>query len=377
MVYTTNFICRAAKSDRHGLSPIELTISVNGSRVFMSLPIKHESGTFKKEYEKKGSMVRKYCDTYTVKVQGAVLSLMERGKVITAQNIKDALNGKGEAVYTVKMLFDDYLAWLRKRIDVSITFDNYQKYALIPEVFYNVCKGSTPVSELNVGIGEDYVLYVQKNYKNGTVKHKVSRLKSILKWGRDIKRIDVPDIFAGMVIKYDKPQGRKYLTEEELNRIEKKDFGIERLNKVKDIFLFQCYTGLAYKDMAGFRKEDVIEDESGRKFLAKERCKTGVGYTVLLLPKAMDILVKYDYRLPVLSNQKYNSFMHEIEVLCKIGINLTSHCGRHTCATYLLNHNVPLEIVSKVLGHSNTKITQSTYAMMLNKTVLDAMSKIA
>lgn len=376
MNYKINFVCRSSKAGKSGLAPVEMTICCKSKRVFLSLPTRYAPEGFKKEYTRRSSELRQMCNAFEFRCQKAALDLVQSGQEISASLLKDKVIGKVEKPYTVGDMFKEYLAYLRKKIDIDITFENYKKYALIPKLFNRVAGDDFPVSKLTRIHGESFVLEVQKAYRNGTVKGKISKMKCILKWGREYKGIEIPDIFAGLKVKINKPEGRKYLTEEELKSIEDKHFSVERLEKVKDLFLFQSYTGLAYKDMAGIRKEDIQVDADGRKFIAKERCKTDIRYTVLLLPKAIGILEKYDYRLPVLSNMKYNSYLKEIADVCGVGINLTSHCGRHTCATYLLNHGIPIEIVAKVLGHSSTRITQSTYAKMLDKTVLQEMSKM-
>lgn len=375
MMYSINFICRQTKAGKNGEAPVEMTISCQGTRVFMQLPMKVMPSVFKKEASKKNSPVKNLINLFEVKAQKAAMTLLASDTPLTAQSIKDLIINKPVKKYTIQDLCNDYLKWLRQKIDIDITFENYKKYYLIPKLIYKVINPDAPIDQLTVQTANEYILYIQQNFRNETVKHKIAKFKTILKWGRDNGRF-IPDIFSGIKVKINRPKERKYLTTEELSRIEEKDFGIDRLNKIKDMFIFQCYSGMAFKDMSNLCKTDIHTDDNGRQYITKERAKTGITYTVLLLPKAIEILEKYDYKLPCCSNVKMNAYLKEIADVCHIPINLHSHCGRHTAATMFLNAGLSIEVVAKILGHSSTRITQQTYAKMLDKTVINAMATL-
>ena len=165
-----------------------------------------------------------------------------------------------------------------------------------------------------------------------------------------------------------------YLTESEIMAIQEKRL-IGRLEKVRDLFLFQCFTGLSYSDMASLTKDDFHINENGQIYVKKPRRKTGVDYLVVLLSEAERIAEKYDFELPVLSNQRYNSYLKEIKDLCHIPKPLHTHIGRHTAATYLLNKGVPVETVAKILGHSDIRHTQH-YAKLLDDSVFREFKKL-
>lgn len=149
----------------------------------------------------------------------------------------------------------------------------------------------------------------------------------------------------------------------------------ERLEKVRDLFLFQCYTCLSYTDLAKFSSKK-IEKIEGRQYYTERRGKTKVRFTVPLLLPALEILEKYKKKLPIISNVKYNAYLKEVAAAAGIKKHLTTHWARHTGATLLLNAGVPMEIVSKVCGHSSVKMTEKIYAKMLPKTVVYEVSKI-
>lgn len=168
---------------------------------------------------------------------------------------------------------------------------------------------------------------------------------------------------------------RTALTEKELQEMTSKTFLAERLTLVRDIFLFSCYSGLAYADVKKLRRTDIIIGVDGEKWINSKRQKTDVTARIPLLQPALVILEQYQNHpactiegriLPVLSNQKMNAYLKEIADLCGIAKTLTYHIARHTFATTVtLSNGVPIETVSKMLGHRNLKTTQH-YAKILD-----------
>lgn len=176
------------------------------------------------------------------------------------------------------------------------------------------------------------------------------------------------DPYIGVKIDIGKSVWGRFLTVDEVEAIEKAEMPTESLKRVKDLFLFQCYTGLAYADLMRF---DMSKAVKGEKYylVTDDRKKTGEGYTVVLMEKAMYILKKYDYKLPKMTCEQYNMRLKIMADACGIEKPIASHFGRRTCGMLLLNYGFPIEIVSKVLGHSNIKTTQQAYAKILDRTV--------
>lgn len=165
-----------------------------------------------------------------------------------------------------------------------------------------------------------------------------------------------------------------FLIEEEIQLIKNMDCENEKLERVRDLFIFQCYTGLAYVDLMSFSMDWVYETD-GYKVFRDKRKKTGEGFFSILFPEAENILKKYNGKLPKISNQKYNDYLKLIQIRCGIKKKIVSQTGRHSAATLLLNKGVPITTVSRVLGHSNLKQTQH-YARLLAKTVVSDMAKL-
>ena len=171
-----------------------------------------------------------------------------------------------------------------------------------------------------------------------------------------------------------------YLTKEELDKIEKKIFHIERLEKVKDIFLFSCYTGYAPIDAQSLTGKNMICNNAGDFWIVTDRIKTGIRANVPVLPTVRRIISKYKGLqlglIPSMSNQKMNAYLKEVADLCGIDKNLTWYVARHTFATTVtLGNGVKLENVSAMMGHSNIKQTQH-YAKVLDSSVNDDMKRL-
>lgn len=171
-----------------------------------------------------------------------------------------------------------------------------------------------------------------------------------------------------------KPKDPVFLTEIEIDAIRATAPNYGYLERTRDLFLFQCFTGLAYVDLMNFHK-DSISTVDGYKVIKSNRIKTDENFITLFLPEAERIADKYSYELPKISNQKYNVYLKEVAKLANIKKTLVSHSARHTFATYLLNKDIPLETVARALGHATIKQTQH-YARLLGKKVIGDMKKL-
>lgn len=176
------------------------------------------------------------------------------------------------------------------------------------------------------------------------------------------------DPYIGVKISMGKSAWGRFLSVDEVLLVERVEMPTESLKRVRDLFLFQCYTGLAYADLMKF---DFSKAEKGKKYyiLTDDRKKTGEGFTVVLMDKAMEILKRYNYKLPKISCEQYNMRLKVVADACGIEKPIASHYGRRTCGMLLLNYGFPIEVVAKVLGHSNIKTTQAAYAKILDRTV--------
>ncbi len=172
-----------------------------------------------------------------------------------------------------------------------------------------------------------------------------------------------------------------FLSQEELNKLDKKVFEIERLQIIKDCFIFCCYTGLAFKEMSNLKKEHIVKGHDGMDWIKMKRQKTNKTISVPILPKAQRIIEKYssdDERVfPRISNARFNGYLKEIADVVRITKNLTHHMARRAFAsTVLLYNNVPMEIVSELLGHTKLATTQQSYGKIVQKKVGEEMRRL-
>jgi site-specific recombinase XerD len=188
-------------------------------------------------------------------------------------------------------------------------------------------------------------------YKNIKHLYRVIKICILNKW-----LIDNP--FKDFPCKYKNPI-RPYLTETEIQLIYNHVFPTDKLTRVRDLFMVQVYTGLSYADISNLTTENIEIGVNGKEWIIINRHKTGERSAIPLLPVALEIFKKYDYKLPYYSNQKFNEYLKDISKACGIIKKLTTHIGRHTFATTIcLSHGVPIETVSKLLGHSSLVTTQ-------------------
>lgn len=203
-----------------------------------------------------------------------------------------------------------------------------------------------------------------------------SYMKFLRVYVRDAMARDLvhSDPFVGLKVPKGESEPNRWLSEEEVKLIENAEL-TGRLRKARDLFVLQCYTGLAFSDLMDFNREKLHND-GGDAYIVGKRIKTNEDYVILLLPKAKSILEKYDYVLPQISNQKYNDYLKDIARKCKINKKVASHWGRRTAGMIMLNNGVRIEVVSRVLGHASIKTTESCYASIMHKTVVSEMKKM-
>lgn len=372
-MWNFSFICRPSKQDRNGLSPIELSIIIDGKRTYVALPMKVSAADFtKKMNSKRNNELLEYTSSVRTQLTKYCNEMMAQGIAITASSIKEYFVTGGTKTYTLSNLREEYLKYYGKKVEVgAATAKVYRKYELAFDKFINYIGKDIEVSAVNSVHIEGFQLELLKSMEQTTVSHILVKLKTFFIYAVNNGKLTI-NPFNQVSIDRSQKEVVK-LEKDEIEVIKRKPL-MGRLDKVRDLFLFQCLTGLAYCDMADLKQCD-IQCEGNMYFVRKARQKTKIMFFTVINNDAMAILRKYDYQLPVLSNQKYNSYLKEIGDLCNLSKSLHSHIARHTCATQLLNDGVPLEIVAKVLGHSNTRQT-AHYAKLLDNTVLDAFKKL-
>ncbi len=219
-----------------------------------------------------------------------------------------------------------------------------------------------------------YYLYCRREFGGSHyAKRQIQYITRVLRYAQGCGIIEkAPEMLIPIARQKAKPI--KYLTENELDMIETNEFLDSRLQKVADAFLFCSYTGFAYNELLHFKpSEHIKKDKDGTEWIILRRGKSDSLCRIPILAKARRILEKYHYRIPVISNQKMNEYIKDVATV--VGLDkpdeLTIHIGRKTAGTYLLNKGVDILTVSKILGHSSTRVTEQTYAELLTDTIKD------
>jgi site-specific recombinase XerD len=389
------FYVKRSKMTGNGTAPVYLRITVDGERIEISSkryvnPDKwNANGQKLNGTSEEVRSLNNYLKTIEHEVYEIHRYLMEKKLPLTAVNLKNALLKK-EEVTTCKMLvpiFKEHNRQVAALVGTEYakgTADRYETSLKHTQAFL---KWKYKVDDINIeGINHEFIMsydfYLRSERKcanNSTVKYMKNFKKIILMC------IDNGWLDKDPFIKY-KPKvkivARHYLTKEELETMAVKTYSSLRIEQVKDIFIFCCYTGLAYIDVKQLKRSEIIKGIDGQQWIFTTRQKTDTASRIPLLTQALEIIKKYenhpecadqDKVLPVLSNQKMNSYLKEIADVCGINKELTFHIARHTFATSVtLANGVSIESVSKMLGHKNMRTTQH-YAKILDSKVSEDM----
>lgn len=313
---------------------------------------------------------------------------MSRYETVTAEKLRNAFMGIVPENQTLIGLFTEHIEECRALIGISKTPATVQKYdrALrrVKEfIKFKYHLTDMPLRDVNhkfIVDLETYLRTVSGCNENTTAKF-IQTFKAIIIKAKNNGWI-IADPFANYRIRI-KRVDRGYLTEKEIATIAEKEFPTKRLEQVRDIFIFSCYTGLAYIDIKELKKEHIQTSFDGNQWIMTHRHKTGTPVNVPLLAIPQELIKKYEGQakdgllFPVLSNQKMNAYLKEIAVVCGIEKNITFHLASHTFATTVtLSHGVPIESVSKMLGHTNIQTTQ-IYARITNQKISKDMAALA
>ena len=376
---TITFVCRSAKvSKKDGLTPLELYIIIDGKRRFVSLNRKIDPKLFnaKKQIVRGDTQTNEYIEAVRMKCYALETEMLKRSLLLTVDTFVYAFkHGIRQNSISTYGLFDKFMDKQLEKKEVGlITQAIYVKYRCTIRYCKEAMQTDKMLSDLTTSDMEDIYKYMLRKMSNNSAICYMRKLKTILLYAIREGYISTNPI----TFKFHKDKVEKEpLTIEEVRRIRTKELGSRRIENIRDLFILQCYTGLAFRDMSSLSEKDIKIDKDGKEWIVKERIKTGVSAFIPILPVVKEILVKYNYHLPTLTNQKYNSYLKEIQEICGIKKTLHSHLARHTCGTLLLNAGVDMLTVSKVLGHSSTKTTEAVYAKLLPETIMRRVEEVS
>ena len=395
--FGVHFTIRADK-EKEGNAPVYACITVNKKRCYIALKQfvdinywDNTKGALKGTREE-FKQINKYLQDVRLTLGGIYQQLLLSGKRVTAQSVKDHFFGNIEEAQTLSSLFEYHNETASSTLKWSTLKHYYvtQRY-LMKFIQKKFRAADFFLTDIDYKFIFDFETFL-RNHKpldhqkpmnnNGVMKH-VIRLKKMVHLAMRLEWI-TKDPFMNYKLRIEKVN-REHLSDTELAKLESKVFEIARIDMIRDLFVFCCYTGLTYVDVINLTHDNIVEASDGEIWIRTFRQKTDTPVTTPLLPKAIKILKKYKHNLraavtgtvfPMISNQKVNAYLKEIAEICGIKKNITFHLARHTFATTVtLSNGVPIETVSKMLGHTKIATTQ-IYAKVLEKKISEDMAAL-
>ncbi|RKR08982.1 site-specific recombinase XerD [Flavobacterium sp. 90] len=343
----------------------------------------------------KEKVIRRSLDLFHLAIEKKFNDLIQHNTDISLLNLRDELKGKKiikENEISIIEVLQMHIEYFRKKVSIAerskATLQKYERSKELLMIFTqreydDVYLASSKIDSPFIYNLESYLKY-ESNFKgrigikNNSVVKYMRMYKTAFNYAVKMYKLtrNPFDIYEGKL----NIKNAVYLTPEELKTIETKKFGNERLEKVKDIFLFCCYTGYAPIDASSLTVSNLVTDNNNDQWIQTNRAKTSIRSNVPILPPVQKIIKKYKDQqtglIPQLSNQKMNEYLKEIAILCKIDKNLTWYAARHTFATTVtLGNGVRIENVSSMMGHTNILQTQH-YAKVLDSNVKEDMNKL-
>ncbi|MDT0553415.1 site-specific integrase [Urechidicola vernalis] len=322
------------------------------------------------------------------KINQAFLLLQIQESNFSVEDIYSTYKGEKLAKeYNVVEYFEMFLKRLKRLINIEIKAVTYKKYNYVKEnvksfIKWKYKRSDYPLKKLKQQFLDDfdYYLKVERGQKQVTINKEIQRFRKPIKVAVSEGYLE-RDPF---MLHKNKKVIKKivFLTTEELQKFESHVFEQSTLRLVQDLFIFSCYTGLAYNELKQLSKKHIVKGFDGMNWIEMTREKTQGNISVPILSKASDLIVKYrndevDQIFPVMSNQQYNSYLKVVGSILGFDKVLTTHIARKTFAsTVLLYNDVPIEIVSKLLGHSSISITEESYGKVIKKRVSDEVKRL-
>jgi site-specific recombinase XerD len=396
------FYLKAGKFNKSGESPIYARISYKKQSITMAAgkSILKERWQFTDNLRsilklEKEKVIKNALDLFLLGMEKKFNELLKIDQDFSLQLLKDEFKGetavKEDSVSIIEIM-NRHNEFFKRKVDAGERSKaSYQKYERAKDLLITFMTKQYGIQDISLPeVNSAYVYNLEAFLKyDSSFKGKTGiQNNSVVKYMRMYKTACKYSIRMGIIDKdpFNVYDGKLhvtdaiFLTQEELNLIENKKFSVKRLEKVKDVFLFSCYTGYAPVDAANLTSNNISSDGNDNLWIMTNRAKTAIRANVPILPPALAIINKYRNMqiglIPKLSNQKMNAYLKEIADLCGIDKHLTWYVARHTFATTVtLGNGIRIENVSAMMGHTNIKQTQH-YAKVLDMNIMEDMSKL-
>ena len=388
------FFIKKNKIRTNGTAPIYLRITIDGKAAEIAAkryidPKKWDNKAHKAVgNSQEAKILNAYLKTLEQQVYDFHYLMLKEEDFVTAESLKSKLLGTDVTTRMLIPIFQEHNYKVEALVGKDFAPGTLERYKTSLKHTQEFLNWKYKVSDIDITkidhvfiMDYDFWLRSVRKCANNTAVKYIKNFKKIIRLCMANGWLS-KDPFLGYKAKL-KVVERPYLTKDEIQAIYEKEFASDRLNQVRDFFIFSCFTGLAYVDVKQLSKSNINIGIDGDQWIFTRRQKTDTSTRVPLLPLARELVLKYenhpqcvnsDVLFPILSNQKMNSYLKEIASICGINKELTFHIARHTFATTVtLSNGVPIESVSKMLGHTNIKTTQH-YAKILDKKVSEDMS---
>ena len=392
------FLLQKARINKQGKCPIRCRITFLEDRYEFATGLLIEPNTWYSKLQQtkppneENTFVNYQLSLIKNKINQAFLFLQMRGSAFDVNDVYKIYKGeKPKKEKGVLESYDEYKAKIKKLIGIEIEKVTYDKYTesynhLKKFIKFHFKMDDIKLKDVKSNFLEEFDYYLKtqigkKGLAQSTINKAIQRFRKTLKYAISEGYLE-KDPFIMHTAKVVK-KNIVFLTNEELLILENHQFKTARIHSVKELFVFCCYTGLAFKEMSQIKKTDIIIGFDGKLWIIVKRSKTDRDYKVPLLPRALQVLQIFNDNeselvFPKISNQKFNEYLKEIAEIIGISKNLTHHIARKTFAsTVLLFNDVPMEIVSELLGHSKLSTTQDHYAKVVQSKVSEEIEKLS
>ncbi|AXT18474.1 site-specific integrase [Flavobacteriaceae bacterium AU392] len=387
------FIVSKTKLNKKGKCPIRCRLTYNKERRHFATGLfinpnnwLSKQQTIKPD-EPDAELIETQLSLIKTKINKAFLMLQIKEESFNVEDVYSLYKGeKTQKQYNVVEFFERYLNKLKTLIGIDIKQVTWNKFYYIKNDVKSFIKWKYKTNdyalknlEANFLTELEYFYKVNQKLKQITINKKLQRFKKVIKVAVAENYLEKNPFILHKAKRVNKEI--VFLTPEELETLEGYEFKQSRLQFIKDLFVFSCYTGLPYRELMDLKRSNIIKGFDGNLWIKMKREKTSKELSIPLLPKALNIIDTYNNEdelvFPRISNQKYNSYLKEIAAIVGIEKNLTTHIARKTFAsTVLLYNDVPMEIVSEMLGHSSMKVTQESYGKIVQKRISDEMHNL-
>ncbi|WP_295937286.1 site-specific integrase [uncultured Alistipes sp.] len=390
-VFTILFFIKKSAPKKNGLTTIMVRVTIDGRQTQFSSKLEIDPKFWNQKTNrirgrnKEGRKMNLMLDAIRMDLHSYYLDLSHSQREVTPAQIKRAFLNNGLEI-TLKSLFEEHLKFSKRRVGTNLSQESVFRYQVTFDRLLNFLQKEYDIEDISLNritlrFIELFYLFLRQEHSctHNTATKYVQRFAAVMRYAERTGQLsNNPFIYYKFSLE---PVDPTSLTQEEVKRISQKKFSSKRLEEVRDIFVFSCWTGLSFSDVCSLEKNDIYIAFDEKPWIMVRRNKTNKPSHIPLLAIPLNIIEKYkatssgERIFSLKSNQKTNEYLREIANLCRIDKHITFRTARHTFATLMLNYGVSLESLSRMLGHTTIKSTQA-YARVTDRKIKKEMEKV-